>query len=93
MLDELPVLVCDSDLHVAHLALQLCTTVSKATGAATVPAIKSAVLPKCLGLLQSSLLQGVALRSLLGLFAQLVAQVRVNPNPKPNPNPNPNPKP
>ena len=57
MLDELPVLVCDSDLHVAHLALQLCTTVSKATGAATVPAIKSAVLPKCLGLLQSSLLQ------------------------------------
>ena len=74
VLDELPVLVCDSDLHVAHLALQLCTTVSKATGAATVPAIKETVVPKCLGLLQSSLLQGVALRSLLGLFAQLVAQ-------------------
>jgi len=74
VLDELPVLVCDSDLHVAHLALQLCKTVAQATGAATVPAIKDKVVPKCLSLLQSSLLQGVALRSLLALFAQLVAQ-------------------
>ena len=87
VLSALPVLVCDSDLHVAHLALQLCTSVSKATGASTVLAIKATIVPKCFDLLLSSLLQGVALRSLLGLFAQLVAQNVPSPNPNPAPLP------
>ena len=47
---------------------------AQATGASTVPLIKDKIVPKCLHLLQSSLLQGVALRSLLALFAQLVGQ-------------------
>tara|TARA_B110001452_G_scaffold18888_1_gene15310 strand:+ start:241 stop:3870 length:3630 start_codon:yes stop_codon:yes gene_type:complete len=74
ILDELPVLITDADLHVAHLALSLAKTVVATIGAPTVAQLKEKVLPKCLSLLHSSLLQGVALRSLLALFAQLVRQ-------------------
>jgi len=74
VLDELPALVTDSDLHVAHLTLRLCTAVVHAAPKQVMPKIKSTIMPKVNLLLQSTLLQGYALRSLLDFFAELVRQ-------------------
>jgi len=71
--DELPALVNESDLHIAHLTLVLARSTVKVNPAATVPKLPSKLMPKALSLLQSSLLQGYALRSLLAFFAQLVS--------------------
>lgn len=70
---ELGALVSDEDLHVAHLALVLARTITANKAAQMAGQIKSVLLPKVMALLQSSLLQGVALRSLLAFFAELVA--------------------
>lgn len=75
MLNELPSLISDAtDLHVAHLALQLCTSIVSKTPQLAVSHIQSNVMPKVLLLLQSSVLQGYALRSLLAFFSELVCQ-------------------
>jgi cullin-associated NEDD8-dissociated protein 1 len=71
---ELSALVTDNDLHVAHLALTLGRTITIMKRTAMVAPLKDVLLPKTLTLLQSSLLQGVALRSLLGFLGQLVAE-------------------
>ena len=74
VLSELPPLITDADLHVAHLALELCTTIVRAAPGSTVPAVKAAVMPQVLTLLQSSLFQGQALRSVLNFLGVLVEQ-------------------
>jgi len=70
---ELSALVSDDDLHVAHLALVLGRTITASKAQQMASNIKSVLLPKVLTLLQSSLLQGVAQRSLLAFLAELVA--------------------
>jgi len=72
-ISELSALVGDDDLHVAHLALVLGRTITASKAQQMAGNIKSTLLPKALALLQSSLLQGVALRSLLAVFAELTA--------------------
>jgi len=71
VLGELAPLVSDADLHLSHLALSLCTTILDIhpNSAAT---IGDEILPKALDLMKSSLLQGLALESLLSLFNALV---------------------
>ena len=72
-IQELSALVTDADLHVAHLALTLGKTITITKSSTMVQPLKEILLPKALTLLQSSLLQGVALRSLLQFLGQLVA--------------------
>ena len=55
--------------HVAHLALTLGKTITITKSSTMVQPLKEILLPKALTLLQSSLLQGVALRSLLQFSA------------------------
>ena len=73
VVSELAALVTDADLHVAHLALVLGRTVVAQRSKQMAGPLREVLLPKVLLLLQSSLLQGVALRSLLAFFAELVA--------------------
>jgi len=73
VLDEMPSLVVEGDMHIAHLALALATTVVNTNAAAVVPKLAEKVQPKALALLQSALLQGQPLRSLLNYFGALVA--------------------
>ena len=72
-INELSALVTDSDLHVAHLALALGTTISVSKHTHMAEPLRDVLLPRALALLQSSLLQGVALRALLSFLAQLAA--------------------
>jgi cullin-associated NEDD8-dissociated protein 1 len=74
LIGEIAPLVTDSDLHVAHLALTLARTVVVAKSTRLAVPLKELLLPKAVVLLQSSVLQGVALRSLLAFFAELVNQ-------------------
>jgi cullin-associated NEDD8-dissociated protein 1 len=71
VLKESAVLVDDSDLQLSHLSLSLCAT-SLAQNPSCVAIIRTDVLPAALNLASSPLLQGLALRSLLGLLAELV---------------------
>jgi len=59
-------------MHQAHLALKL-TSVILQQSAGSASSVSSVILPQCLTLLTSSLLQGLALESLLQLFAAMVA--------------------
>jgi cullin-associated NEDD8-dissociated protein 1 len=72
VLAELAPLISDTDLHIAHLSLQLTTTILKAHPD-SVGTVRDSLYPKTLDLLQSSLLQGAALSSLLSLNGELVA--------------------
>ena len=72
-LQELSSLVTDADLHVAHLALVLARTIVSTKPVQMAAPIKDVLLPRTLSLLTSSVLQGVALRSLLAFFSHLVA--------------------
>mmetsp|Transcript_31520 Transcript_31520/g.102698 ORF Transcript_31520/g.102698 Transcript_31520/m.102698 type:complete len:1240 (+) Transcript_31520:55-3774(+) len=72
MVTEAAALVTDADLHLASLALTLCTsTVLRAPASSAVVCVQ--VLPAALKLVQSSLLQGAALQSLASFFAASVA--------------------
>lgn len=73
ILSQMPPLLSDADLHVAHLALVLAATVVHRAAALTVPRLGEAVVPRALALLTSPLLQGYALKSALDFFAALVA--------------------
>jgi cullin-associated NEDD8-dissociated protein 1 len=71
ILKEDAALISDSDLHLSHLALRLATAILQVnTGSAAT--IQSTVLPQCLELLKSTLLQGMALESMLALFEQMI---------------------
>ena len=71
---ELSALIADSDLHVASLALGLGKAIATAKPSSMAEPLKEIALPKALVLLQSSLLQGVALRGVLAFLAELVGQ-------------------
>jgi len=71
VLSELAPLISDADLHIAHLSLQLAATALRAHPD-SVATVRDAIYPKTLELLQSSLLQGAALNSLLALYGELV---------------------
>ena len=74
-MSELSGLVNDGDLHVAHLALTLAQTMITSTKRASVTdPLSQLLIPKVLILLHSTLLQGVALKSLLSLLSQIVAE-------------------
>lgn len=70
MLNEIRSLITDSDLHLLPLALQLTESIINARPS-TVELAKSAILPSLFQLIQSPLLQGIALKSLLNLFSAL----------------------
>ena len=82
VLEELPALVSDGDLHIGHLGLVLATTVVRVAAENTVSHLSAAFMPRVYELVQSSLLQGHALRSLLAFLAELVRQnhLRLNFN-------------
>jgi len=70
-LGELGALVSESDLHLTHLALNLCSSILQ-VNPGTAPTVGTEIVPKSLELLKSTLLQGLALESLLGMFSELV---------------------
>eukprot|EP00967_Tisochrysis_lutea_P001738 scaffold2222_cov28-Tisochrysis_lutea.AAC.4 len=74
VLGEMPPLLTDADLHVAHLTLVLATAVVQRSPTTVVPKLADTIVPKALLLMSSGLLQGYALRSLLDFFAALVSQ-------------------
>ncbi|EPS63633.1 hypothetical protein M569_11150 [Genlisea aurea] len=72
---ELSMLISDSDLHMASLALELCCTLmadNKKPGPTVGVTVRNRVLPQALTLVRSSLLQGQALLALQNFFAALV---------------------
>mmetsp|Transcript_50664 Transcript_50664/g.169198 ORF Transcript_50664/g.169198 Transcript_50664/m.169198 type:complete len:920 (+) Transcript_50664:2-2761(+) len=73
VLEQMPPLLSDADLHVAHLALGVARSLVLQAADATVPKLAPAVVPRTLSLLQSPLLQGYALKSALDFLAALVA--------------------
>lgn len=71
ILKEAAPLISDQDLHLAHLALRLTTTILHSSSS-TAESIQSIILPACHALLKNSSLQGVALESMQKLFQELV---------------------
>ncbi|KZV43714.1 hypothetical protein F511_00265 [Dorcoceras hygrometricum] len=71
---ELSTLISDSDLHMAALALELCSTLmaDKRSGPNVGLTVRNKVLPQALTLIRSSLLQGQALLALQNFFSSLV---------------------
>jgi len=72
VLNELPPLVSESDLHIAQLTLCLLTSIS-INHKTVVPAVREHVLPEVLKLAESPLLQGAALMAMLEFFKSLVS--------------------
>lgn len=71
VLEELPVLINDNDLHISQLVLTLlCTVMEVSPG--SISEVRSHILPKTLDLVVSSLLQGSALTACLLFFSKLV---------------------
>lgn len=70
-LAEVAPLISDADLHLSHLALQLCVSILRVNPESAAPVVEK-ILPMTQQLLRSSLLQGLALESLLALYAELV---------------------
>jgi len=71
LMEETAALVSDADLHLAAMALNLCCTLLASQPVST-PIVVSKVLSQALNLVNSPLLQGVALEGLKQLFAALV---------------------
>lgn len=71
VLEELPVLICDNDLHISQLVLTLLCTIMD-VNPECIPAVKKDILPKILSLVLSSLLQGSAMAACLLFFTKLV---------------------
>lgn len=71
ILKETAPLVSEQDLHLAHLSLLLSSSIVHASSSSAENVAKL-ILPNVYNLLQSSLLQGIALQSLLKLFKELV---------------------
>ena len=71
VLDELPVLICDSDLHISQLVLTLLCTIMD-VNPECIPAVQEHILPNVLKLVLSSLLQGSAMSACLLFFTKLV---------------------
>lgn len=71
LIDELPRLVSESDLHLSQLALQLVSCIST-THPQCMEKIPAGVLPAALTLIRSPLLQGSALTAMTSFFCHLV---------------------
>jgi len=71
VITQLAPLITDSDLHGSHLALNLIVDIVRVHKDST-PIVKEKVFPKVIELIESSLLQGLALESLLVLLSELV---------------------
>lgn len=71
VLQELPALLSEADLHIAQLSLKLLTSIAKLLPSA-LSNIQANILPEVLTLVKSPLLQGAALKSMLELFQALV---------------------
>jgi len=71
LLECLAKLINDSDLHLSHLSLKVASTILHVHSSSG-SSIKDVILPKCVELLKSSLLQGLALESMLGLYKEMV---------------------
>eukprot|EP00003_Mantamonas_plastica_P001680 TRINITY_DN1118_c0_g1_i7.p1 TRINITY_DN1118_c0_g1~~TRINITY_DN1118_c0_g1_i7.p1 ORF type:complete len:932 (+),score=400.03 TRINITY_DN1118_c0_g1_i7:53-2848(+) len=72
ILEELSPLISDEDLHLSHLAIQLSVSILEADKAA-LDGINDTILPSIYELIQSPLLQGAAMNSVLALHAALLA--------------------
>ncbi|XP_073041585.1 cullin-associated NEDD8-dissociated protein 1 [Primulina eburnea] len=77
---ELSTLISDSDLHMAALALELCSTLmaDKRSGPNVGLTVRNKVLPQALTLIRSSLLQGQALLALQNFFSSLVSSTNTS---------------
>lgn len=71
VLQELPLLLSEADLHIGQLSLNLLTSIAKLLPVA-LHNISESILPEILTLVKSPLLQGAALNSMLELFQALV---------------------
>ena len=92
LIQELVLLVNESDLHLTHLAFDICTAILIAKRECMTQLVE-AIFPKIVGLIKSQLLQGVAAESLfnllsqisVGSFEELIQQlVQVIPSPNEN---------
>lgn len=68
---EVSPLISDADLHLSHLALHVCVSILAVHPESAANVVEK-ILPQTLTLLRSSLLQGLALESLLSLYGELV---------------------
>ncbi|PZC73570.1 hypothetical protein B5X24_HaOG209399 [Helicoverpa armigera] len=73
VLQEVPALVCEADLHCAQTALALVRGACIRCPAALTPEARHALTPNILALAKSPLLQGGALKAMLGVLSALVA--------------------
>lgn len=73
ILNELPALISEGDLHVSQLALALLTSIIQRQRS-LLPMIERNILPGALKLTTSPLLQGVALNSMLVFLTELVTK-------------------
>ena len=71
VLDELPMLISDNDLHISQLVLTLLCTIMD-VNPECIPAVQDHILPNTLKLVLSSLLQGSAMSACLLFFKKLV---------------------
>ena len=80
VLKEISNCIVDSDLHVSHLALKVCSTIftTVTLSDSEVSDIRSFLLPSLLNLSKSSLLQDKALDSLLVVMEELITSNVVN---------------
>lgn len=73
VLMEVPALVCEADLHCAQTALTLVRGACLRCPSALTPEARAALTPNILALAKSPLLQGGALKAMLGVLSALVA--------------------
>lgn len=70
LLKELSLLITDTEMHQTYLAVKLCNAILQ-QAPNTSSTVSSVILPQCLSLLSSSLLQGLALDAVLQLFGTM----------------------
>ncbi|CAG0913840.1 unnamed protein product [Notodromas monacha] len=73
VMQELPALINESDLHIAQLTLTLLTSIGAESKSSLVDIDRLGILNEVRNLLKSPLLQGAPLESMLGFFRALVA--------------------
>lgn len=71
VMEEIPTLISDNDLHISQLVLTLLCTVMNVSPASIIE-VRSYVLSNVFGLVMSSLLQGSAMNACLEFFSKLV---------------------
>lgn len=72
ILNEIPPLINESDLHISQLSLSLLTSLTRFPAMQDLAIIPQSILPETLLLVRSPLLQGAALQAVLDFFQSLV---------------------